>query len=214
MWGLAIVVCLAVIWAPLVVRYVKGLKKAEVKPDTPLPPKVFVERTHYVSGIKDEWEETFRQRATPTTTPTTTVEFFEEQSATDMPIEDFNAIFEQNRIIIERETFGYTTDWNKWTQSKAAHYSSKHGTIPEFDLLAHFGSFATEESFMLDGKVYAMDIREPKMFSSVEDLLEYTKTLFAVYLVYAGVSPIDRTTKRYFIVGCKEEDGVVPTHGL
>lgn len=167
-------------------------------PEIPEAPKVF----------KDEWEP-------ETPAPTTTVEYWEEQSASDIPIEDFNELFEKNKIIIEKETFGYTKDYEEWVKSDAKFHIPRH-CGPAFYLFrdSGFASYATAESFMVDGVVYAMDIRKPKMFSNSDELMEYAKTLFAVYLVYVGVSPIDKETKRLFIVGCTAEDGVVPTHGL
>ncbi len=167
--------------------------------------------------VKEEraFQKTFWDNVTvpSKTTQEDTKDYWDEESAKDMPIEDFNEIFEGRKTIIEKETYGYTTSLSGWLGSDARFAVPKHGTQC-FEALYMVKSYATAESFMLDGKVYAMDVRKPVMFTSLVEMQEYAKTLFAVFIAYVGISPIDRTTQRYFIVGCKEEDGVVPTHGL
>ena len=139
-------------------------------------------------------------------------DFLDESNAKDISLQVFDDMFDAGRIIIEKETFGFTRDFGVWVGSDAR-LSVPRGATPAFQHVEDLDvGFATTESFMYEGTVFSKQTE--KMFPDVESLREYAKTLFAIFLVYEGVSPIDRNTKRYYIVGCRESDGVVPTHGL
>jgi len=140
-------------------------------------------------------------------------EVWSEDGAKEMPIAEFNEIFENNRLVIEKENFAYTTSFDAWVHSDVKFAIPKHCTS-SFELAADKKSYATAESMMYEGKVFAMDTKHPVGFSSPEEAKKYIDTLFVVYLVYNGVSAIDRTTIRYFVIGCTAEQGTVPTHGL
>jgi hypothetical protein len=140
-------------------------------------------------------------------------EVWSEDGAKEMPIAEFNEMFESNKLVIEKENFAYTTSFDAWVHSDVKFAIPKHCTS-SFELAAEKKSYATAESMMYEGKVYAMDTKHPVGFSSPEEVKEYIKTLFVVYLVYHGISAIDRQTVRYFVIGCTEEQGTVPTHGL
>ena len=140
-------------------------------------------------------------------------EVWSEEGAKEMPINEFNEMFEGNKLIIEKENYAYTTSWDAWIQSDVKFAIPKHCT-QSFDLAVDKKSYATAESMMYEGKVYAMDTKHPAGFSSPEEAKEYINKLFVVYLVYHGISAIDRQTVRYFVIGCTEDQGTVPTHGL
>lgn len=140
-------------------------------------------------------------------------DFLDVSMAKEIPVERFDDMFERGKTIIENDNHGYTTSWGQWNDSDARLHIPK-GAVACFHLVNDCAGYAFAESFMLDGKVYAMDKRAPKMFSTIEEMQEYAKTLFAVFLAYVWVSPLDKITPRYFILGCHKEDGVVPTHGL
>jgi len=152
-----------------------------------------------------------------TETPSTILEvakdFLDVSTAKDIPVERFDAMFEQGKIIIETDNHGFTPSWGVWFDSDAVLHVPK-GATPCFELVRGCSGYALAESFMFEGLVYNMDKRAPKMFSTVGEMREYAETLFAVFLAYVWVSPLDKVTPRYFILGCQKEDGFIPTHGL
>jgi len=140
-------------------------------------------------------------------------DFLDVSTAKDIPVERFDAMFEQGKTIIEADNYGFTPSWDVWCDSDAGLHVPK-GATPCFELVRGCSGYALAESFMFEGLVYNMDKRAPKMFSTVDEMREYAKTLFAVFLAYVWVSPLDKVTPRYFILGCQKEDGFIPTHGL
>lgn len=164
--------------------------------------------------------DTLADLPTPETIQKGTIEeFMDENAAKEMPLDDFNRMIEGNAIIIEKETHGYTNSFDKWLHSDVWHYVPK-SCSPAPYLASGKGSYALADSFMVDGVVYANDPGDVKLKKNHHlcrnelEVREYLDTLYAVYLVYQGVSPIDRTTPRYYVVGVREDEGMVPTHGL
>ena len=122
------------------------------------------------------------------------------------PIEEYNETFGYGDAVVELETFGYTTSWDKWEQQ-----------ISEVkpDALCAYAkdkkSYALHESIIVAGKVFVM--REAVMFSAMTGVMIYVEKLFVLYQIYEGVSPLDQKTVRFFVRGAMKEDGVVPVYG-
>lgn len=163
------------------------------------------------SDIDEETSKVLNRVIEPVESPVIK-DFLDISNAKDISLQVFDDMFDAGRIIIEKETYGFTRDFGVWVNSDAK-FSIPRGATPAFNLIEDLGiGYATSESFMYEGTVFSK--HTSKMFPDIDSLREYAKTMFAVFLVYEGVSPLDQNTKRYYIVGCHESDGVVPTHGL